>query len=210
MTKTLDVLVLESNHGAADAAIASLEATGHRVHRCHDKGADEFPCNGIAELGHCPLDGNVDVALVVRPRIMRRPTPLEDGVTCAIRAGVPIVEDGPDLDGPFRPWVAQSVRPGTPVTAACVTAADRDLDPLALQITERVAALVIAAGIEPTTVGCRAERDGASLRVQLELPVPVSRAIEHALAVRTLDAVRSYGRTFGDIHVQVSAPEPTR
>ena len=54
----------------------------------------------------------------------------EDGVRCAIRAGVPIVEDGSDFYDPFDPWVARRVGPHDDLVAECVAAADRRFDEL--------------------------------------------------------------------------------
>src|SRR3546814_9180958 len=59
----------------------------------HEPGEPAFPCKGLVDPSSCPLEGHIDVALLVRPRIAPRPTAVEDGVTCALRAGVPLVED---------------------------------------------------------------------------------------------------------------------
>jgi hypothetical protein len=105
MAQTLDVLVMESHPHAADEAEAALVAAGHRVHRCHEPGGHGFPCVGVIDPAACPLDRGVDVALLVRRRVAPRPTPWEGGVSCVIRAGVPLVEAGPDVLDPFERWV---------------------------------------------------------------------------------------------------------
>ena len=92
MNETLDVLLLENRPGAGEIEQAALEEAGHRVHRCHPAGDREFACVGIVDGGTCPLDGQIDVTLLVRRGVSPRPTPFEDGVRCAIRHGTPIVE----------------------------------------------------------------------------------------------------------------------
>jgi hypothetical protein len=206
MTKTLSVLVLESNRHGAAPAVEALEAAGHTVHRCHDEDDRGFPCRGITQADGCPLDGTIDAALVVRPRITPRPTSLEDGLTCAIRAGVPIVEDGPDFLDPFSPWVTRRVRPGFGVVDACVEAADAGFDPMRGAIIDRIGAVAAGAGITASAVSCHIDRDGSSLAVHLDLPCAVNRGVEQALAVRVLDAVHSLGHTVGNVDVHVHHP----
>lgn len=203
MTKPMDVLVVESHPHAADLAVDALEGAGHRVHRCFDDDALGFPCRGIVEPTSCPLDGPIDVALLVRHRINRRPTGLEDGVRCAIRAGIPIVEEGTDVLDPYTPWISARIPRGADVVQACQTAAARELEPLSASIHERIAALLSSVAIDRDSVRCRIETTGHRLDVHLELPAAVTRGMEQALAVRVLDAVRSSGRTFGNVDVHV-------
>ena len=83
----MDVLVLESESGAADATIEKLTNGGHRIFRCHEPGKPEFPCRALAGEGPCPLsDPGVDVAVTVRARPDMRPTLREDGA-CVRVAG---------------------------------------------------------------------------------------------------------------------------
>lgn len=208
MTRSLDVLVLESRDGVATEAARSLEAAGHRVHRCHEPGDRGFPCRGVTEPNGCPIDGHVDVALLVRGRVTPRPTPLEDGVSCAVRAGIPIVEEGSDLLDPFDPWITDRVRADGDVAMACALAADRALDPLRESIRAKIGPLLTAAGIAPATVGCDVDPDGSSLQVHLDVPVEVDRSLEQAIGVRVLDAVRGFHQTFGSVHVLVHQPTP--
>lgn len=119
----LDVLVVESLPRAAAAAAEALTAAGHTVHRCYDDGVPGFPCYAVAGPGACPLDHHVDVALVVRRRVDPRPTVFERGVACALRAGVPVVEQGPDLLDPFAPWIEQRLTDRDDVVDACRRAA---------------------------------------------------------------------------------------
>jgi hypothetical protein len=204
MTRHLDVLVLESERGAARKAEAALTAAGHRVHRCHEVGDRGFPCLGLTEPAGCPLDRSIDVALVVRSHVDPKPTPLEDGVSCAIRAGVPLVEDGPDLYDPYGSWLADRVDEQGVVAAVHRAAAGVD-DPLRTAILDRCALLLQAHAIPQEAVACSFEPDGGSLRVELAVDAPVDRQLSQAMAVRVLDAVRSTGRTYGHVDVRVGS-----
>jgi hypothetical protein len=202
MKDRLDVLLIESRPGTAELGVAELTEAGHRVHRCYDAGARSFPCRGLTGEG-CPLDDGVDVAFLARGHVMPRPTPLEHGVSCAIRAGVPIVEQGPDVLDPYSPWVVARVDRGDDVAAACEAAAAAAFDPLREAIRLRTARLLAGAGIDPVAVRCQIEADGPALVIRLDLPTAVSRGVEQALAVRVLDAVRTTPRTYGRIDVEV-------
>jgi hypothetical protein len=52
----LNIMVLESEHGAADDAIRELTDAGHVVLRYHDPGAPAFPCRGIETMSACPVE----------------------------------------------------------------------------------------------------------------------------------------------------------
>jgi hypothetical protein len=192
----MDVLVVESTAGAARREIAALEASGHRVHQCHDPGADSFPCRAIAE--HCPIDGGIDVGLVIRPRVAPRPTDRELGVNCIVRAGIPLVEDGPSVLDPFQDHLTGRVTSG--LVEACVQAAEVGREPLRQDILGRLGRLIAAAGVSPGEVDVRFERRGPDLRVELVGP-EVPRPIQAAMAVRVLDAVRADRRTHGQVDV---------
>jgi hypothetical protein len=186
MSEGLDVLVVESHPGAGDAAATALEAVGHRVHRCHRPGSDAFPCVGVAEPGQCPVDGALDVALVVRRGIQPRPSEYEQGVGCAIRAGVPLVEDGSDVLDPFAPWLHERVR-GDAVAACESAAAD---DALAAVAETAMGPLLDAALVPRTEVGCRLERTAGRLVIRVRSTRPLDERLRGALGVRAHDAVR--------------------
>jgi hypothetical protein len=203
MTRPLDVLLLENRPGVGLAEQAALEDAGHHVHRCHELGDDEFPCNGMVPGRVCPMDGPIDVTLLVRRGVSPRPTPFEDGVRCASRRDVPIVEHGSDALDPFAPWVAHRVGLGESVVTECVLAADRANDPLRTVMLERIRPVLAAAGIDPGGVACDLDRDGPTIEAHVTLPEPPDRRLEQALAVRVLDAIRASGRTYGHVGVQV-------
>ena len=104
--------VLESVPAAAERAAIALRGGGHRIHRCYEPGERGFPCKGVRDPAACPLEAGVDVAVLVRPRVAPRPTALETGVSCALRAGIPLVEQGREALDPFAPWVAARVGDG--------------------------------------------------------------------------------------------------
>lgn len=208
MTRTLDVLLIESHPGAGAAAADRLAADGDRVHRCypaHTRPRADGPigtrdgllCAAIT-TGKCPLDDGIDVALLVRQRFATRPAASEGGVSCALRAGVPVVEDGPELLDPFGPWLAGRVTGD--VTAACASAAEKAFQPLRQAVEERVGRVLAGAGLEPAAVLCAFEEHRHRLHVVLGGPdVPL--ALRQALAIRVLDAVRSSGRKYGQVDV---------
>jgi hypothetical protein len=208
MTDSLNVLVVQTHPHAADLAVEALEAAGHRVHRCHEEEATRFPCRGALDASACPLDAPVDVAFVARLRIQPHPTELEVGVTCAIRAGLPIVEQGTDLLDPFAPFVTTRATSAAVVPQACADAVDAGRGPLRRAIIGRISALLGAAGIAASAVDCTIDGGPVELVIHLDLPAPVGQGVEHALAVRVLDAVRSTGHTYGRINVSVS-PAPS-
>lgn len=130
MGDRLDILLIESQPGDGDLDAALLEAAGHSVHRCwppqrygRTPRRDRYLCVGVTRQ-RCPLQEGIDVALLVRGRLASEPTVRESGVTCALRASVPVVEDGVDLLDPFTPWL--SGRAGMDVVTACEEAARRN------------------------------------------------------------------------------------
>lgn len=106
---SLQVLLIESEPGAARHEPEVLEAAGHQVHRCFDPRGEAFPCRAIGSSDGCPLDHGIDVVLLVRPRVRLRPTTFEQGVTCAVRRSIPIVEVGPTVLDPFEDVVTTRV-----------------------------------------------------------------------------------------------------
>jgi hypothetical protein len=211
MTTPLDVLLIESHPGSGDADADQLAAVGHRIHRCfptpHEQHGtrvalrDRYLCTAVT-TGSCPLDVGIDVALLVRHRIATRPAASEAAVSCALRAGVPVVEHGPDLLDPYEPWLSGRVTDDT--AAACEAAAAESFDSLGDEIRRRIAPVVAASGIDVGALSCRFEPAGPRLRVVLTGP-PTTRSVRQALAARVLDAVRAGKRTFGQVDVSYEA-----
>jgi hypothetical protein len=127
MSSPLHVLVLEDAAGAANTALDELVAAGHTVSRCHE-GASAFPCAALAAGGQCPLEaGNVDVALDVRAHPHRQPSPLEDGITCALRHRIPVVIAGGAALNPFDGYATTVLDRPYDVVDACRRAAEGEL-----------------------------------------------------------------------------------
>jgi hypothetical protein len=206
--RPLDVLLVEAQPHAGALASAALEEAGHRVHRCHDIDEPAFPCTAVTEPGSCPLEQPIDVALLVRGHIFPTPTPAEGAVVCALRAGVPVVEDGPDLLDPFGPFLAGR-SDGDPVVA-CETAASHRWDGLVAEVVDRCRPVLEAHDLPDVDLACRITGDGDTLRVHLVTPVAVGARAEQALAVRAFDVVRARGheRTKVGVACSVAAPAP--
>jgi hypothetical protein len=110
-TERLNVLVLESERGAADVARHDLVTAGHTVVGCHEAGEPVFPCNALIEGRGCPLDTEViDVALVVRRHHGAVPRASEDGARCALVHQIPLVVTGRVLLNPFDAFATEVTR----------------------------------------------------------------------------------------------------
>jgi len=205
MTKPMDVLVMETRGHYADVSIAQLEEAGHRVHRCFAPGDKGFPCRGVSSPDECPIDEGVDVALVVRPRGVPQATILEAGVTCALRAGVPVVEDGQAALDPFESWITRRVDDAG-VVAACEGAVVDGWASLRDRIERR--ALRLMGGTDSAgPLGYDFERQGHRLKVRLSGP-PLPDDVVHALAVRAVDAARAEGHRAQEIDITYTPTAP--
>jgi hypothetical protein len=207
---TLDVLLLEAGSGDGTTDALHLEEAGHRVHRCFDAhGAvgsvhpsGWAPCRALT-AGDCPLDGSVDVALLARRGVTPRPGLREAGVRCAVRAGVPIVEDGGDLLDPFAQWVSHRTD-GTGVVAACEAAATEALAPVIERLRMASSVLLAGRGIDSSEIDATFEVDGDHLVIHVTGP-PVPVTVGRALSDRARDAVAALSRRFRCIDVGYSA-----
>lgn len=203
---TLDVLLLEAGPGDGSADAQHLEEAGHRVHRCFDEhGAvgsvhpsGWVPCRALT-AGDCPLDGSIDVALLARRGVTPRPGPREAGVRCAVRAGVPIVEDGGDLLDPFAAWVARRTDHDG-VVAACEAAARDAFVPVLERLRTTSERLLAAEGVDSGAIEAAFDVDRDHLVVRLSGP-PISPRTSRALCARTVDALRALPRTFACVDV---------
>lgn len=100
----LALLVVGTDDWAIEQAAGSMASAGYEVLRCHEPGEPAFPCNGVRPDRVCPLDRGFAVAVTMRARPAAQPTQSEFGVTCAIRAGVPLVVGGITEGNPFEEW----------------------------------------------------------------------------------------------------------
>lgn len=128
-------------------------------------------------------------------------------MSCAIRAGVPVVEAGSSILDPFDPWITRRVGDDG-VAAACEEATDLGYAPVIADIKRRCAPMLHDMGRDVDLVTCRIELHWPRLHVHLRVPGSISDGEREALAVRALDAVRADRRNFGKINVQVEGTEP--
>jgi hypothetical protein len=184
------VLVLETDPGTARAYEDELRDAGHEVVRCHDRGATSFPCHGVTEEG-CPLDhGVVDAAVVVRDPIATRVTARESGVSCAIRARIPVLEPAVEAGAPspFAGWVEPF---DGDVVAAVEEAVRRPSEGHADAVRAHLLRSPAAAGLQRDDLSVVAIRDGKRLRV--EVGIPTSRpALREVAAAWAASAAREY------------------
>ena len=101
------VLIVETEPRVADEVAHMITEAGHTITACHDPSWLAFPCVGMDAT--CPLDGGVDVVVVVRNRDNPTVSPLEDGARCAVRAGLPMVVIGSDWHNPFEQWATKTL-----------------------------------------------------------------------------------------------------
>ena len=142
------VMVIESDRQSAEHEVRSLREAGHEVVRCHEPGEQVFPCNALCDDHACPLEGGegVDVVLDHRAHPYPRPTPLEDGATCARPQHIPFVVSGTAALNPFEPWTTAVADDGD-IVATCVTVARAPL--------QRLAEPARLAGLAPAGRGIR-------------------------------------------------------
>ena len=169
------VLVVESEPAAAGDVVNVLEAAGHEVVRCHEEGLPAFPCNGILR-GSCPVDANaVDVAVTARSHVHPTPTPLEDGMTCAIRHEVPLVLVGMGALNPFERFGTREVRDAGSVVTACEQAhleRVRYTSALVSEVVRRVCELF---GQESAGMSVETTVDGGRIVATVALPYAAHR-----------------------------------
>lgn len=202
------VLVLESDQGAADDAGRRLEAAGHEVHRCSDRGDHTFPCKGVLEGEVCPLDsGPVDVVLVVRAHPWPRPTPRELGVTCALRAHVPVVVAGTVALSPYEEYATVSVE-GDEVVSACEEAAAAPLARHARVAGAKLREVLGRMGQDAAGAGAVVVRREGRLVVTLRTLEPLDLPTRRAAVVHVLGALRGLAPSARGLDVVFEAGAP--
>ena len=205
VTRSIDVLLLESHPYVGNQAAQALEAAGHRVHRCYSYGQSR-DCKALADGGGgCPIDDGIDVAVLIRRPLEPMPTHLEDGVRCARRAHLPIVEQGPEHPDPWERWIDIRVAPDSDELALVASAAARWVDgPAHAAIIRTLTPLLEASRIDPAAVECRIEHSGTARDVHVTLPTAADARLRSAIGVRVLDALRATAtRTLGNVDVYV-------
>jgi hypothetical protein len=201
MGRSLRVLVLESERGAADVAIGELTGAGHAVVRCHEPGEAAFPCKALRS-NDCPLErGDVDVAITVRSRPRSQPAPHEDGVRCALQRHVPLVVAGSPVLNPFEPWATTVIDRTFDVVGACEVAAAAPLPAhgtRALEAIEGVLAQHDVAGVHPSV---EVHRHGGGLEVSVHGAKGLDHTVKAMASVRMIGALRELDSTATGIDV---------
>lgn len=181
---------------------SDLQAAGYEVLRCHPSHASGFPCGVLTEAG-CPLDGvPVDVTVDVRQHPWPHPTLREQGVTCSVRAGVPVVVLGRELH-PFVPWATITTQSREHLTARCDDAIRESLVPLhdaAAHAVRQVLARL--ADGQPFVV--EVDRREGDLRVRII--AELASVVAGMAATRAVAAIRALDAHAGHIDVEVVAP----
>jgi hypothetical protein len=195
----MNVLVLESEVGAAEVAIAQLRRSGHEVHRCHESGERGFECAALHGES-CPLDEQpIDVVLDVRTRSSRFPTMLEDGVSCALRRHLPVVVSGHTSTHPFTSFPV--VEGGRDIVDTCERAA---VGPMAGH--EGIAQRALDETVQrtlPEAEASRADvrRRAGGLAVTLRFPPTTPARVRAMASVRVAGALRAFDRSARGIDV---------
>lgn len=200
----LDVLVVESRPGAARHEKAALEAAGHTVHTCHEPHAPGFPCRALDDAAVCPLDGGIDVAVVVRRGVQPRPTAFESGVSCIVKAGVPLLEAGSTVLDPFAPYIEGYIT-GDTVEAVEETAAGVQ-QALTDALRDRSAGLLEGTGVDPSAIATLVEHVGPNTRITVSGP-DLQPSMQHSICVRMLDVVRGTRAVSGQVDVRYRVVE---
>jgi hypothetical protein len=201
---SLNVLVLESDRGAATMAIADLEAAGHHVLRCHDGAAPAFPCSALTDDG-CPLRRNVvDVALTVRRRPRSQPAPQEDGASCALRTHVPLVIAGAIALNPYEDFATECTDDPGDIVGACERAAAA---PLRAHTAAALSAVTTVFEKNDVKAAARvvAFRSHGQLHVEVTTAPRLPQPVQNMAAVQIIAALRALDPDARGIDVSFSA-----
>jgi hypothetical protein len=162
-----------------DAAVArQLAEAGYEVVRCAPTGTKAFPCVGMS--GTCPLDGSVDVAVVVHDRPTTEVATGEVGTICARRDDIPIVIAGNGTHSPLQE-VATAVAPSVDdVVGAC----ERAVAAREARLGRIAGGIVRVAGgqVRATLPSWASTADVVRAHQQLTEAVPTARSIDIAVS----------------------------
>jgi hypothetical protein len=201
------VLMLESEPGAGRGVARDLEGAGHAVVRCHEPDQPGFPCRAIGDPLACPLrDGVVDVAVTVRSAARETPSAGEDGVACALRAGVPLVVAGATAGSPFAEW-ATATAGFDDVAQVCEGAASAPIERLGTSATEKLRGTLRRSGHDvDDRARVEVRRADGWLRVLAEVPGSVSRRDAELAVTRVIARLRELDPDAAGIDVVLRTP----
>lgn len=176
-------LLIEPTQVGASVADA-LASAGHNVVRCHEAGAPAFPCAGLTEVG-CPLDGRteIDAAVAVRDQALAEPTADEAGVTCAIRAGLPVVVLAPEGPSPFAHW-SEPCTDATDLPAAIDRAVEATAARRAAPLRAEALRVLAVEGVDAGQVEVEVLRDGDTAQVLVRTEHPLDEKVANTVATR--------------------------
>ena len=202
------VLLLSSDDVPLDDVERELANAGFGVLRCHEAGPEPFPCVGLAG-GTCPLDaaGGIDAAVDVREHPWPLPTRRETGVTCALRAAVPVVVMTHGSH-PFEKWTARTVEPGTALGDVVEDAIVVGLEEARAAAAESIGDVFRTHGLEDTPFSVRIERGQRRLHVVIAADVP--KPVAAMAATRAAVAIRRFDRDATTLEVEIVPPATQR
>lgn len=183
----MNVLVIESEVGSADADAQALADHGDVVFRCfpdhwgRDQRDEPFRCIGVTD-GACPLDCGIDVAVMRTDGLY--PSIHTAGSLCAMRRGIPVAE----------------IERGQDVVVLAQEAVEDGYDALRSEIRWRVAPLLSELEVRGDSINVDFETLESDLYVTLTGPSlePIER---QRIASRVADAVASSKRVFSKTNV---------
>ena len=200
---TRRALVITSDDEPVTLVDAQLREAGYDVHRCVEDGAPAFPCIGLTG-GACPLevDGAIDVAIDVRQHPWPHPTLRETGVTCALRAGVPLVVLGRSRH-PFADQATLTTDRTDVLAVRCEQAIAVALEPLKAAIATEVRA-VLANHDADAPFAVDVHRRAGRLHVTITTKAPDD--VRRMAATRAAVAIRRLDQRAAGIEIEVVDP----
>jgi hypothetical protein len=183
----MDVLLIESSPGIASTVQQRLLRDGHDVISCNDSHGG--PCRGVESNESCPLERNIDVAVLARERNVP-PSLNEMGSACALRHRVPLVTLYPGDE--FGPGVSTEIAAAVAkrqVEAGYAAAIRHDVGHVVLDIT--------------------VSREHRRIHVTLSVAEATDPMVIRMLADRARHAVRKHDRNTPVVDITVVTVEPT-
>ena len=194
--------MIQTGSTAARAAADDLIRNGHEVAVCHPDG--EAACVALSG-GRCPLDtAPIDAAVVVRSMPSPCPLPLEDGVACAARRGLPLVVAGEPAGHPFTAW-ASAEEEGTSVAATVETVVAAPLPKLSMLATATLRHALATRGITGSAARVEVRRHHGGAFAEIIGAGDLSRSSRAACSVRVAAAVRAHDPWARNVDVVVRA-----